>query len=228
MKNILTYIGFVILLSLCFSSCKKDDYKIGGDLHNPNINMTTYDFLKSNQYGTFDTLLMLVDKAGLKDKINESGITFFAPTDYAINRYVSARTAAVQKVDPFKMWTVDSIMKYEMDRFKDSLNLYIVKENLPNASLSKKGKIYKNLMNNNVVVSYEETTDPNMGYNENSSVLPQVVYFTYLYQELPSDFDVTQIQYPVGVRTLVQSSNAQTTTGTVQVLTNSHTLFYYR
>ncbi len=226
-QNIL--IGLLgLVLSLSIFSCKNDDYKIGGDLHDPNVNMSTYDFLKSNRYGMFDTLLLLVDKAGLKEKLNQSNKTFFVPSDYAINKYVLARTLEIQKIDPFKKWTVDSIMKYEMARFADSLNIYFVNQPIVNDDLNAQGKIYKNLKNNEVVVSYEETDDEALGYNSNSSTKPKLVYFTYLYQKLDPNFDVSKIEYPVGTRTLVQTSNVRTTTGTVHVLSNSHTLFYHR
>ncbi|MEI5985029.1 MULTISPECIES: fasciclin domain-containing protein [Sphingobacterium] len=226
--NNILYFVLIIGTFILSQGCKKDDYRIGGDVHDPNIRMSTYDYLKSNKYGLFDTLLMLVDKAGIKDKINQQGVTFFAPTDFAIKNYVNSRTLAIQKIDPFKKWTVDSIMKYELPRFADSLDVYFVKESLPNVNLTMEGKIYKNQKNKEVVVSYEETRDPNLGYNPNSSIIPRVVYYTYLYQTLSPGFDVKEIAYPVGVRTLVQTSNAQTTTGTLHVLNNSHTLFYYR
>jgi len=228
MKKTSTYIISLFAGALIFAACGKNDYRVGGDLHSPNINMTTYDYLKSNQDGLFDTLLMLVDLAGIKDKINQQGVTFFAPTDYAINRYVERRTLQLQKTDPFLKWTVDSIIQHELPRFADSLDIYFVKEQLPNSELTRTGKVYKNAKNNEVVVSYEETTDKNLGKNDNSTVFPRIVYFTYLYQPLDPGFDVTKITLPVGIRTLVQTSNARTTTGTLHVLQNSHTLFFYR
>lgn len=209
-------------------SCKKNEYRVGGELHNPKINMTTYDYLKSNKYGLFDTLLLLIDKAGVKDKINKPGVTFFAPTDYAINNYLADRTAKIQMIDPFKVWTVDSIIKYELPRFADSIGIYFVNDYLPNDVLTAKGTIYKNQKNTSVVVSYETTESTELGFNESSTVLPKVVYFTYLYEDLPDDFEVSDIDWPVGLRTLVQTSNAQTTTGALHVLNNSHTLFYFR
>lgn len=223
------FIGILgLILTTSIFSCKNDDYRIGGELHDPNVKMSTYDFLKSNKYGTFDTLILLIDKAGLKEKLNQSNQTFFAPTDYAINNYLLARTLRLQKVDPFKKWTLDSILKYDMARFADSLNIYFVNKNIVNDDLNKNGTIFKNLKNNEVVVSYEETESTDMGNNSNSSLRPKVVYFTYLYQKLDPNFDVTQIQYPVGTRTLVQTSNVRTTTGAVQVLSNNHTLFYFK
>ncbi|MFE2861156.1 hypothetical protein [Sphingobacterium multivorum] len=228
MKKIILNIACLFGIIVAISSCKKNDYFVGGELHNPKINMTTYDWMKSNKYGVFDTVLMLIDKAGVKDKINAQGVTFFAPTDYDVYNYVQARTRQVQKVDPKKMWTVDSIMKYELGRFADSIDLYITKEQLTNDKLTASGKKYKNNKGGNFIISYEETRDPALGYNENSTVLPKVVMFTYLYQSIGDVFDVKTIIPPVGSRTLVQTSNAQTTTGVVHVLHNSHVLFYYR
>jgi len=228
MRKTSTYSISLFAVTLIFAACGKNDYRVGGDLHSPNINMTTYDYLKSNRDGLFDTLLLLVDLAGIKDKINQPGATFFAPTDYAINNYVERRTRQVQKVDPFQKWTLDSIITHELPRFADSLDIYFVKEQLPNSELTPTGKVYKNAKNNDVVVSYEETTEKNMGKNDNSTLLPQVVYFTYLFQPIAPGFDVKDIALPVGIRTLVQTSNARTTTGTLHVLQNSHTLFFYR
>lgn len=153
---------------------------------------------------------------------------FFAPTDYVVNNYVQAKTRAIQNVDPNKKWTVDSIIKYELKKFADSLDIYIAKENLINDILIAKGKKYNNVKGGEFIVSYEETEDPNLGYNPNSSVVPKVVYFTYLFKPIGNDFDVTKIVDPIGNRILVQTSNAQTTTGVVHVLNNAHNLFFYR
>ncbi|MGA6119979.1 hypothetical protein [Sphingobacterium anhuiense] len=228
MKKIILNICILLGIVVAISSCKKDGYFVGGELHNPKINMTTYDWMKSNKYGVFDTVLMLIDKAGVKDKINAQGITFFAPTDYDVNNYVITRTLQIQKVDPKKMWTVDSIIKYELPRFADSIDIYIAKESLLNSVLTANGKKYKNAKGGEFFASYEETRDPELGYNPNSTQIPKIVMFTYLFKPVPDDIIVTTIAPPLGIRTLVQTSNAQTTTGVVHVLSNSHTLFYYR
>lgn len=228
MKNIILNIYILLGITIAITSCKKDAYFVGGELHNPKINMTTYDWMKSNKYGVFDTVLMLIDKAGVKDKINAPGITFFAPTDYDVDNYVQLRTIAIQKIDPKKKWTVDSIMKYELNRFKDSIDIYIAKESLLNGVLTEKGKKYKNVKGGEFFASYEETRDPGLGYNPNSNVIPRIVMFTYLFKPVPDDVIVSSIVPPVGSRVLVQTSNAQTTTGVVHVLSNAHTLFFYR
>jgi len=220
----LVFIGCIIF----FTSCDKNDYLIGGELHNPVVNMTTYDYMKSNRFGLFDTLLLLVDKAGIKDKINQNG-TFFAPTNYAINKYLNRRSLIYQRIDPYYVWTIDSLIKYELPNFVDSMDIYFLKDVvLPNSELIAKGTIFKNLKNEDVVVSYEETSNPLLGFSDYSSIKPRIVYFTRLYQSLPTDFKVQEIFFPVGERTLVQTSNIQTTNGVLHVLGNSHILFYYR
>ena len=82
--------------------------------------------MKGQASGLFDTLILLVDKAGLKDKLNQQGVSFFAPTDYAINNYLNRRAIQEQNIDPLRKWTLDSLIKYEMPKFTDSLDTYFV------------------------------------------------------------------------------------------------------
>lgn len=228
MKNINKISWAVLLLTLIFTSCQKDDYFVGGDLHKSKVNVSTYDFLKNNERGLFDTLIMLVDAAGLKESINQPGITFFAPTDYSIRSYVEARTVIEQRIDPFRKWTVDSIMKYEMSTFADSLNIYIVPEVIAYSDLTGSGKIFKTKKGNDVVLSYEETNGVNLGYNPNSSFRPQIMWFTHLIGALTPPFEASLIPNSIGVRTRVQTSGIESTTGRVNVLENGHRLFFFR
>jgi len=218
----------MIALGATLYSCKKDGYFVGGELHDPKINMTTYDWLKSNKYGVFDTVIMLIDKAGVKEKINKQGITFFAPTDYDIKNYVNARSRALQSIDENLRWTVDSMIKYELPRFADSIDMYIVNQTLPNSVLTAHGAKYKNAKGKEVVVSYEETEDEKLGYVKGSTIRPKIVYFSYLFKPMDANVPASDIDLPLGIRTLVQTSNANTTTGVVHVLTNDHTLFFYQ
>jgi len=223
-----TIISLLVGCFIFFTSCNKNDYLIGGTLHDPVVNMSTYDYLKSNRFGLFDTLLLLIDKAGIKETINQKG-TFFAPTDYALHRYLEKRSLVSQSMNPNNVWTIDSIIKYELADFATTMNMYLIKDVLlPNAVLLPKGAIYNNLKNEEIVVSYEDTTNPDFGFTNLSSVRPKIVYFTRLYQSLPANFNVQEIVLPVGERTLVQTSNIQTNTGTLHVLENTHVLFYFK
>ncbi|SEA46267.1 Fasciclin domain-containing protein [Arachidicoccus rhizosphaerae] len=74
-------------------SCKKDTYITDGGLAEANSPLSTYDYLAANQYHYFDTLIQIIDHLGLKDSVNQAG-TFFAPTDFAINRVMQANNMA--------------------------------------------------------------------------------------------------------------------------------------
>ena len=184
-----------------FFLSKKNHYLSGGSLHSSKVNMTTYDYLKSNSAGLFDTLLLLVDQAGLKDKINQQGVTFFAPTDYSINGYLTSRVEEEQNIDPFRQWTIDSMIKYEMPKFIDSINIYLVNGSLTYDKLTDNGTLYPTLrQGSDCVVSYEETTDPALGLDPNVSTIPRIVYFTFLLKPLTPPIIASEIQSDEGVR----------------------------
>src|SRR5690349_21313939 len=94
-KIIIARFTIIAAVALIFTACKKD-YITGGSVEDANkyINTTTYDVLKATNL--YDTLVRLIDTAGLKDKINSQGVTLFAPTDYAVFNYLNLRTQKVQ------------------------------------------------------------------------------------------------------------------------------------
>ncbi|QES89122.1 DUF4859 domain-containing protein [Rhizosphaericola mali] len=87
--NKLKYYIFLFCISMifAFTSCKKD-YLTDGGLASANTTYTTYEYLANNEYHYFDTLIQIIDHLGLKDSVNNAG-TFFAPTDFAINKLMS-------------------------------------------------------------------------------------------------------------------------------------------
>lgn len=227
MKHLIKITAALLVIAIVFTSCKRDDYLIGGTLHNPKVNATTYDYLKSNSMGLFDTLLLLVDKAGVKEKINKAGISFFAPTDYAITNYLNKRVKEEQNIDPNRKWTIDSMIRYELPKFADSIDTYIINEALTYDKLTGNGAIYPTQKAGiNSVVSYEETRDPNLGYNPNVSTIPRIVYYTMLLQPLTPPIVASEITSDEGVRTRVQTSGIETNTGILHVLNNGHSLFF--
>ena len=167
---------------LIFSACKKD-YITGGVSEDVNKfkNTSTYDVLKQDPL--YDTLVQVVDAAGLKDKINEQGTTFFAPSDYSIFNYLTQRTIYVQNnINQDSKFGLDSLLYYitnDVDGTKDSLLLYLIHQSLPYESLSNTGSYYATeLPGDSVIVSYEYTKDGSLGYNPVVSNIPQVIYFT--------------------------------------------------
>jgi hypothetical protein len=218
----------MVSMTVLVLSCRKQDYITGGQKENPKVNQTTYDYLKGNSMHLFDTLILLIDAAGMKDTINQSGITFFAPTDYSIDIYLQTRTLKAQNIDPNTVYSLDTLLKYDLDNFKDSLRMYIVRQALPYSILTNNGAIYQSALGgDSVVVSYEQTKDPNLGYSPYISNVPQVEYFTQLWGTPPIPLDAPNIPTNVGVRTLCQTSGIETTTGILNVLENDHTLFFY-
>jgi hypothetical protein len=228
MKNIIKFMAIAVVMVIAFNSCKKNDYIVGGKLESTTTSLTTYDYLKNNRFKMFDTLLMLVDKAGLKDVINQKGITFYAPTDYSIDNYLEKRTLEVQNSDPFKKYTIDTLIKYDLSGFKDSLDRYIVPSTVTYSSLTENGVLFKTAFGNNqAVISYETTTDPTLGYSGAISTLPKIEYYTFIIgAPLPSPLVASKIADSVGVRTLCQTSGLTTATGQLNVLANSHVLYF--
>jgi len=228
MKNTLKFLSIAVVMAIAFNGCKKQDYIVGGKPESTTTPLTTYDYLKNNRFKMFDTLLMLVDKAGLKDVINQKGITFYAPTDYSIDNYLEKRTLEVQNHDPFQKYTIDTLIKYDLNGFKDSINRYIVPNAVTYNSLTENGVLYNTAFNNQkAVISYETTTDPNLGYTGAVSTLPRIEYYTFIVGgPLPSPLIASQIADTVGVRVLCQTSGLTTATGQLNVLTNSHILYF--
>lgn len=227
MKNITKLIIVFVIASCMLAACKKDNYIIGGQLESTTTPLTTYDYLKNNRFKMFDTLLMLVDKAGLKEVVNQQGITFYAPTDFAINNYLQKKSLEAQRVNPFAKYTVDTLIKYDLAKFKDSLNAYIIPQKVVYSSLTQSGVVFNTAkQGSQAVVSYETTYDPYLGYTSAISTAPKVEYYTFIKGKLPSVVVASSIPDTVGVRILCQTSGLTTSTGQLNVLSNSHVLFF--
>jgi len=226
----ITSLTILVLASvvICTTSCKKQDYITGGTVSNPKVNQTTYDYLAGNSMHLFDTLLMLVDMTGLKDSINQPGITFFAPTDYSIDNYLTAKTLLAQTINPDVVYSFDTLVKYDLNKVKDSLMMYIIHQPLTYSELTNNGALYPTaLAGDTVVVSYEYTKDPNLGYSPLISSVPQVMYFTQLWAHVDPPIIAATLPTNIAIHTLCQTSGLQTTTGMLNVLENGHTLFFY-
>jgi hypothetical protein len=232
MKKIFLDLSMLCCIVLIFSACKKD-YITGGvseDVHMYK-NTTTYDVLKGNPL--YDTLVQVIDAAGFKDKVNEQGVTFFAPSDYSILSYLGKRTIYLQNtVSQDAKFGLDSLLYYvtnNVNGTKDSLQMYLIHQPLTYSSLTNTGALYSTELGNSVIVSYEYTKDGGLGYNPVVSSAPQVVYFTQLWYpyDLSDANPASDITPDIGVHTLVKTSCIQTQTGILNALENSHTLFFY-
>lgn len=232
MRKILIFILITIpVCTILLCGCKKN-YIIGGKPDDVNAykHMLTYDMLKGNPL--FDTLIRVIDTAGLKDQINEAGTTFFAPTDYSIYNYLYFRTTLDQASNQYAQFGLDSLFYYVRNNIngtKDSLSMYLVHQPLTYNVLSSIGTAYPTeLPGDTVVVSYEYTKSSTQGYSGYVSGAPQVVVFTQLWYPFnlgPSN-PADSIPVNIGFRTLVRTSGITTQNGVVNVLDNSHFLFF--
>lgn len=231
-KILLKPVVIIVAVIMLFTACKKD-YITGGSVEDINKykNTSTYDVLKSSPL--YDTLVQLIDTAGLKDKINETGITLFAPSDYSVYSYLSARTLKAQLINQNAKFALDSMFYYLRNNIrgtKDSLLMYLIKKPLLYADLTDVGAYHQTeLAGNSVIVSYEYTRSGALGYNSIVSGVPQVVYFTHLwypYSLSPAN-PAGEVPINIGVHTLVKTSCIITKNGVLNALDNSHTLFFY-
>jgi hypothetical protein len=98
----------LLLAGLLFAdACKKDSvYRDAQPI--TQVSVSTYDFLHA-QPGLYDTLLYLIDKAGLTDTLKTGKITFFAPQDYSILSGLYNLNFSREKYGFAGNWTLDSV-----------------------------------------------------------------------------------------------------------------------
>ena len=132
-----------------------------------------------------------------------------------------------QKVTPFAKYTIDTLIKYDLAKFKDSLNAYIIPQKITYGSLTQSGVVFNTAKSGSqAVVSFEPTYDSNLGYTSAISTAPKLEYYTFIKGTLPSVVVASTIPDTVGVRVLCQTSGLTTATGELNVLSNSHVLFF--
>lgn len=227
------YIIFMLASVVFFASCKKD-YISGGEPENINQykNTDTYDVLKANTL--YDTLVKVIDAAGLKDKINSANSTFFAPSDYSIYSYLNYRTLELQStVSQDAKFGLDSLVYYVANNIagtKDSLLMYLIEKPLYFPDFTQIGASYQSaLAGSKAVISFEETRDGGSGYTTLVSGVPRLLYFTQLWYpyEVDANHPAGSIPSSIGARTLVTTSGIITKNGYVNALNNYHVLFFY-
>ncbi len=218
-------IGITVLLFTSLWSCKKS-YTIGGSLFVPQVNMSTYDYLKSNHL--FDTLVIMIDKMGLKDELNQSG-TFFALTNFSIRNYVLAKQANLQIIenDENLVYTFDSL---DLLSLKDTLRTYMFHDRITRDNISQIGEWRPSNEGDSRWIQLLSTTDYT---NQNVfTTNPKYIYLTKIIplsvSPVPTDSTGLVNVLPAQLLpTLCQTTGILTTTGVLHVLSNAHTFSYY-
>lgn len=220
-----TKVLFNILLAITtltlLASCKKD-YRSGGEVSDPNVNMTTYDFLKSKPQ--FSSLVTLIDRAGLKETINGK-TTFFATTNYGVDEYLKAmkNIRAIELNDENITYTLDSIPLWRLD----SLKTYIFDGAINRKDITVKGNYYPSFFGTIPNVRFRINMNRIFQYTNYVDYVDYVVYSKVIGTLDEDEPDPTQIpDEEVDKVTYCQTSGIVTTNGIVHVLDGYHRLFY--
>ncbi len=207
----------LILLAVVFAlfACESDDYLNDGGGSDPNVDMTTYDFLKSHP--ELDTLALIIEKGGFIDAVNSSS-TVFAPNNLSIKYYVETILAELREDDAEAEFTVDDI---PVDTLKKYLPGYIFDGVIRRDDLTAEGDIYTAIDGSERKLSLEEIST----YDNQLSQSAEIVYYTF------KNGDWDELEIPGDIQDdaiTVRTSNIQSTNGVVHVLQGGHTLFNYK
>lgn len=224
MKNIIPGI-FVLMIAASMVSCKKDGYKEDGGTHNPKVNMTTYDFLKSKPQ--FSSLVRLIDRAGLKETIN-GNVTFFASTNYSVDEFVQARynRRAIELNDENIKYTLDSLPLQEI---KDSLKMYIFTGDLGRDKLTLEGKYYQNMLGTipNAAFYIKLRREKDRNYNPYLNYVDYINFTKVIGTRDETEPDLDKIPAKDRDKSYdCQTTGIITTTGIIHVLDDFHRLFF--
>ena len=218
------YIGiYIVFCMIIFTSCKKDEYKNDGGLSNAYVDMTTYDYLKSNP--KFDSLVKVIDRAGLKDAVN-GDVTFFVTTNYGIVDYVRAKKN--EKAQQVGNENIDfGIKDIPAAELSDSLKTYLFAGKINRDQITVSGKLYNSLLGPTTNIQYMIKMRRSFEY---ATYLNYVDYVNYVKvigtvddDELDPD-NIPDDQLDRAVE--VQTSGIVTKTGVIHVLNGNHRLFF--
>ena len=116
MKNII-WITFAVLF---MSSCTKEYYFDSG-VHDAKFKGTTLDYLKSKpEY--FDTLVRVIELAGMNDVFTNKEITFFAPPNGSISKSVKSLNRYLLRDGKD---TVSDLKQIKKDVWQEMLSYYV-------------------------------------------------------------------------------------------------------
>jgi len=199
---------FIYLIVFTFLVSCQEEYYFDGGLADGHLNMTTYDFLSSRP-DQFKNLVWLIEQNDLIDSINTTNSTFFAPQDGSIEKYL-----VEMELDEYQFEKLPPEVVEEMGRL---IKGYIIPKKLPRAEIVPEGTTYKNFLDKDVMVSFQENPYRGVpGYG------PKYVLFTSY--SLFTDPDTGESE-EIKQTSLVLTSDLISTNGIVHVLRASSHVF---
>ncbi len=224
MKNKLLYFLICGLGLAYFTSCKKSSYLTDGGLSEAKTSLSTYDYLKQHKYHLFDTLIMVIDHYKLKDEVN-SAPTFFAPTNYSINRYIKFKRDSVQKINENNKYTLTDMYK---NLTADSIRIYMAKSKVELTSTPLQVTLVPNSANTQTGV--QRILQPRLDGDTRWSSEP-IYYLFYVKVRGGIDVPNTVVQPNdpnIDIKAQCQTTGIQPSSGGIlHVLSNTHTFIKF-
>ncbi|PSL43050.1 fasciclin domain-containing protein [Chitinophaga niastensis] len=215
-------IQLLLLLLLMIAGCKKDNYLVnsgGTDLERIR-KMSSYDFLKESR--ALDTVVMLIDKAGMKTEIN-GDITFFSPTNVGVTNFLAQQTIALQRRTNNEnlQFTFDSL---SVDSIKFYLRRHIFKGVIDKNALGYTKKLFSNSNGEgSYYISLEKYYIDVSGIRSTTNRILLRRIFGIPDEDVPAGTENKEPDY----YSYVQTSEVRTATGMVHVLDASTNMGFY-
>jgi len=206
------------LVLLLMSSCKKN-YLDGGSLHNPVTPLSNIEYMRSNASNIFDTSLLVIERLGLNDQVNNAK-TFFAFTDYSVLNMINLKLQQRQAVNPIAVYTLDSLIR---EISQDSVRQYLLDQTVELQSAPELiPQTYTSLGRTNMGVIKQIQT--NATYLERTQAPTYLLFYVLVRGAL----DQPGVVPPTGqndISVLCQTTGIKTSNGatTMHVLSNLHT-----
>lgn len=130
MKNIRKIVSRVFVLLFVtgiLGSCQTDDYLVDGGKSNPYYDGTIMDYLESRDDALFSDLVKVIKMTKWYEIFSDENadVTFFAPTDFSIDRSVSALNNYLYNMNNMEKITDLSQVKKEV--WEDMIEMYVLK-----------------------------------------------------------------------------------------------------
>lgn len=204
--------GLLLLLAAGFSACKKDYYKDSG-LQQGKFAGSSFEYLQTKPY-YFDTLVTIVQLAGLESVLRDSSVTFFAPTDYSVK--VAMNIINAERYNQFQ----DSLKLQEVpgEVWRKFLSRYIFRDKYMLKDVPRYDPDQRELYPGMNMESWQGYV-MNLGvmfsdYNGTHDVGPRSLLLR----------DIGDLGNPQNVSAQIASSDMQTRNGIVHVLNSDHIL----
>lgn len=182
--------------------------------------MPTYEFLKESK--VLDTVVLLIDRAGMKDEIN-GDITFFSPTTFGVNSFLAQQTIALQRKynNENIKFTLDSL---SADSIKFYLRRHIFKGVIDKKALGYTKKPFTNVSNEgSYFLLLEKYYIDVSGIRSTTNRIQIRRVFGQADEDVPAGTENREPDFYA----YVQTSEVRTATGMVHVLEANANLGFY-